>query len=133
MTKKAIIYARTASQGDDEIEIKRQVQACSALAKKSRLTIIDTVLHEGINGMNGSEKRLLNLIGLCKKKKAKALIAYNIERLSRNCADYIRFLFLLKARGYRFLNSYFRRKLDPGDMGEVLQGSAWPRHQKRNH
>lgn len=98
MSKKAIIYARTASQDEDRTKIMRQAQACSALAKKSGLTIVDTVLDEGVNGLNDSEKRLLNLLKLCKKKKAKSLITYDIERLSRNYTDYIRFLFLLKIK-----------------------------------
>lgn len=113
MVKKAIIYARTAckNQDDDKTEITRQVQACLALAKKSGLTIVDTVLHEGVSGLSGSKKRLLNLLRLCKKKKAKALIAYDIERLSRNCNDYIRFSFLLKMKGI--------------DLLTVLSGGEW--------
>lgn len=105
MNNQAIIYARTAceNQIDDKIKITRQIQACSALAKKSGLTIVDTVLHKKVNGMNGSEKRLLNLLKLCKKKKAKILITYDIERLSRNCDDYIRFLFLLETKNIDLL------------------------------
>ncbi|NMB56545.1 recombinase family protein [Candidatus Beckwithbacteria bacterium] len=113
MNKKAIIYARTACKGQDDssIGIQQQIQACLALAKKSGLTVVNTVSHEGVSGLNGSKKRLSNLLTLCKKKKAKALIVYDIERLSRNCNDYIRFSFLLGMKGI--------------DLLTVLSGEEW--------
>jgi DNA invertase Pin-like site-specific DNA recombinase len=105
MNKKAIIYARTAckSQNGDQAEIKRQIQACLALAKKSGLTVVKTVADEGVTELKDSEKRLLNLLRLCQKKRAKTLITYDIERLSRDFAYIIRFLFHLQSKGVDLL------------------------------
>jgi len=113
MNKRAIIYARTAykDRGSDWSQIKKQLQACSKLAKKSGLIMVDTVLHEGVSGLDNAEKRLLNLLALCKEKRVKNLITYDIEYLSRDYTNCIRFLFLLKNQKHRFINSCSRRRL----------------------
>lgn len=113
MSNKAIIYTRTAckNQSDCNTGIQKQIQACQALAKKTGLTVVDTVVHKGVNGIKGSKRRLLKLLSLCKKKRAKTLIVYDIERLSRSCNDYIDFSFLLKMKGI--------------DLLTVLSGKKW--------
>ncbi len=121
MNNKAIIYARTAckSQNGDQAEIKRQIQACLALAKESGLTVVKTIADEGVGGLKDSEKRLLNLLKLCQKKKAKTLITYDIERLSRNFAYNIRFLFHLQSKGV--------------DLLTVLSGENWIKETLTNY
>lgn len=98
MIKKTIIYARIASQqADDTDQIVSQIRACQTLTKNSeRLTVIDIISDEGISGTNKSHERLTDLLMRCKEKKARALIAYNTERLSRNFEDYKNFKRLLE-------------------------------------
>jgi len=106
MTKKAVIYARTAciNQGDNT-KIESQIQACSSLAKKSGLTIVEIVSHHGTSGDHKTEGRLVELVRLCKRKRAKTLITHNTDRLSRKYADCVHFLLLLKAYGIDLLTT----------------------------
>lgn len=91
MNKPAIIYARTAVQEEGSTKNRSQIFACKALARKSgRLTIVDTISDEATIGFNSLD-RLNRLLNHCKSKKARALIVYNTERLSRNFDDYKNF------------------------------------------
>jgi len=103
MTKKVIIYARTAcqTQVDNESQIGNQIRACKRLAKKLGFNVAGTVFQEEVNGMDNSDQRLL--LNFCQEKRAKTFIVYGMDRISRNYADCIRFIFLLKTEGIDLL------------------------------
>ncbi|GEM_PF-6814357 len=101
MTKKAIIYCRTAC--NDQKNKKRfllgQEEVClSSIKKSDHLEMIGVIVDDGA-GSDEQRDRLVKLFGMLKKKGAEVLIAYDTTRISRDYNEYKSFKKSLEIAG----------------------------------
>lgn len=93
--KKAVIYCRVSSkeQVDEGNSLVSQERLCREYALKEGYEIVETFIEKGESAKTADRKEWLRLTAFCEDKRNRidAVIAYKIDRVSRNMADYIQF------------------------------------------
>ena len=98
MSKKAVIYCRTASeeQKGENLALIRQIDMCLTVVKESDcLEVTQIIVDKGISNIDRRQFRLMKLLKTLKTGNIKTLVTYDTYRLSRNYEDYSEFKELL--------------------------------------
>ncbi len=102
-TKKAVIYCRvsTKEQVEEGNSLATQEKNCKEYAKKNGYEIVALFIELGESAKTADRTELKKLMSFCaiKKNGVKAVIAYKIDRISRNTDDYSQLRILLKRYG----------------------------------
>src|SRR5688572_27035811 len=86
---RAIIYARVSTSGqsrDDQISLHTQVESCRDYAESHSYEVIDTLQEVGSAGSVHGRPLLLDAMRRIKMREAQVLLAYNVDRLTREQA-----------------------------------------------
>lgn len=90
--RNAVIYCRvsTKEQAEDGGSLATQERVCREYAAKHGYTVIAIYVEEGESAKTTDRTQLKKLMAFCSAKKhnVKAVIAYKIDRISRNVDDY---------------------------------------------
>ena len=105
--KNAVIYARctTIDQQFGE-SINVQIEKCMSFAKKNGYSVpAEPFIDAGISGVTADGPALKELFDYCGNKKngISAVICYKMDRLTRNIADYIYLVKVLKKQNIEVL------------------------------
>lgn len=102
-TKQAVIYCRvsTKEQAEEGNSLVTQEKHCREFAKKNGYDIAAVFIEQGESAKTADRTELKKLMGFCaiKKNKVSAVIAYKLDRISRNTDDYSQIRILLKKYG----------------------------------
>jgi DNA invertase Pin-like site-specific DNA recombinase len=83
--KKAIIYCRSATvDQNSDTRLSRQKMDCLAYARAHDYEVIEIISEAGFSGLDQSRQGLKKLMALCDHQEVKAVITYDIVRLSRD-------------------------------------------------
>lgn len=95
IAKRAVIYCRVSSkeQVDEGNSLVSQERLCREYALKEGYEIVEIFIEKGESAKTADRKEWLRLTAFCEDKKnhIDAVIAYKIDRVSRNMADYLQF------------------------------------------
>ncbi len=111
--KKAVLYVRvsTKEQVDEGNSLNTQEKLCREYALKNGYEIIHVYIEQGESAKTALRTELQKMLLYCsdKKNKIEAVIAYKIDRLSRNTDDYSQLRILLKRYGVEIksVSEYF--------------------------
>lgn len=101
--KRAVIYCRvsTREQVEEGNSLITQEKACREYAFKSGFDVADVFIEQGESAKTMQRTELKRLIDFCsvRKNNIQAVIAYKIDRVSRNMDDYSQIRILLKRCG----------------------------------
>lgn len=101
--KRAVIYCRvsTKEQVEEGNSLATQEKICKDYALKQGYQIAETFIEQGESAKTTNRSELQRLIYYCslKKNRVSVLIAYKLDRISRNTYDYNQIKFLLKRYG----------------------------------
>lgn len=101
--KRAVIYCRvsTKEQVDEGNSLSTQERLCREYAIKQNYTVVKIYIEQGESAKTRDRTQLQNLLSFCaiKKNNIEAVIAYKIDRISRNLDDYSYIRILLKKYG----------------------------------
>lgn len=101
--KKAVIYCRvsTKEQVEEGNSLVTQERNCREYAIKNGYEIASVFVEQGESAKTADRTELQKLFAYCanKKNEIKAIIAYKIDRISRNTDDYSQIRILLKRYG----------------------------------
>jgi len=90
--KRAVIYCRvsTKEQAKEGGSLLTQKRACTEYAEDNGYEIIETFIEEGESAKTQNRTQLKRLMSFCadRKNNVHAVIAYKIDRISRNMDDY---------------------------------------------
>lgn len=90
--KKAVIYCRvsTKEQVDEGNSIVTQEKACREYALKNQYEVVEIFLEKGESAKTANRPELRKMLDFCKVRKnsISVVIAYKIDRISRNIDDY---------------------------------------------
>lgn len=112
-TKKAVIYCRVSSkeQADEGNSLVSQERICREYAAKEGYDLVGVYIEKGESAKTAKRKELQRLLAFCTSKKGNvhAVIAYKVDRISRNIADYSYIRVKLKKYGVeiRSVTEYF--------------------------
>lgn len=102
-TKRAVIYCRvsTKEQVDEGNSLVSQEKICREYALKQGYEIVETFIEQGESAKTTQRTELQKLLNFCaiKKNNISVVIAYKIDRISRNTDDYSQIRILLKRYG----------------------------------
>jgi len=100
--KKAVIYCRvsTKEQVEEGNSLVSQERLCREYALKEGYEVLEIFIEKGESAKTADRKELQRMLTLCTSKKdlVHAVIAYKVDRISRNIADYS----LIKVRLKKF-------------------------------
>ena len=83
--RKAIIYCRSATADQlSNAQLSRQQEDCLAYARAHNYEVIEVITEAGLSGLDQSRQGLQKLMALCDHQEVKAVITYDIVRLSRD-------------------------------------------------
>ncbi|MBS1503771.1 MAG: recombinase family protein, partial [Bacteroidetes bacterium] len=89
---KAVIYCRvsTKEQVEDGNSLVTQERLCREYAYKEGFEVAEVFIEKGESAKTADRKELNRLLDFCTKKKntVQAVIAYKLDRISRNLGDY---------------------------------------------
>jgi len=98
--KRAVIYCRvsTKEQVDDGNSLVSQERICREYAHKEGYELVEIFIEKGESAKTADRQEWQRLLAFCENKKnaIDAVIAYKIDRISRNIADYSYFKVRLK-------------------------------------
>ena len=101
--RNAIIYCRvsTKEQVEEGNSLVTQERNCREYAAKNNYHIVQVFIERGESAKTAERTELQNLFKFCalKKNEITAVIAYKIDRISRNTDDYSQIRILLKRYG----------------------------------
>lgn len=101
--KKAVIYCRvsTKEQVEEGNSLPTQEKICRDYALKNGYEIAEVFIEQGESAKTAHRTELQRLLNYCalKKHEVKAVIAYKLDRISRNTDDYSQIRLLLKRYG----------------------------------
>jgi DNA invertase Pin-like site-specific DNA recombinase len=101
--KNAVIYCRvsTKEQAEEGNSLNTQEKICREYAVKNGFTVSEVFVEQGESAKTSDRTELKKLFTYCSQKKngIKAVIAYKIDRISRNTDDYSQIRILLKNYG----------------------------------
>ncbi len=101
--KKAVIYCRvsTKEQAEEGNSLVTQEKNCREYALKNGYEIAGVFIEEGESAKTADRPELQKLLSFCanRKNSIQAVIAYKIDRISRNTDDYSQLRILLKRYG----------------------------------
>lgn len=90
--KKAVIYCRvsTKEQVDEGNSLVSQERLCREYALKEGYNVVEIFIEKGESAKTADRKELRRLMDFCTVKRGNvhAVIAYKVDRISRNIADY---------------------------------------------
>jgi site-specific DNA recombinase len=102
-TKRAVIYCRvsTKEQVQEGNSLVTQEKACKDYAEKHGYDIIQTYIEQGESAKTVDRTEFQKLLAFCtaKKNNINAIIAYKIDRISRNTDDYSQIRMQVKRYG----------------------------------
>jgi site-specific DNA recombinase len=98
--KKAVIYCRvsTKEQVEEGNSLSTQEKICREYALKNSYEIVEIFVEQGESAKTSNRPEFQRLLSYCsnKKNQVNAVIAYKIDRISRNTDDYSQIRILLK-------------------------------------
>jgi DNA invertase Pin-like site-specific DNA recombinase len=98
--KKAVIYCRvsTKEQAEEGNSLNSQLRLCKEYAIKNHYEVVAEFIEQGESAKTADRPQLQQLLSFCSVKKngIDAVIAYKIDRISRNTDDYSQIRLLLK-------------------------------------
>lgn len=101
--KKAVIYCRvsTKEQVEEGNSLITQERQCTEYAQKHGYEVVATFIEQGESAKTADRTELKKMMGFCSSKKnsVSAIIAYKIDRISRNTDDYSQIRIALKRYG----------------------------------
>lgn len=101
--KQAVIYCRvsTKEQVEEGNSLVTQEKICKEYALKQGYSITQIFIEQGESAKTADRPQLQNLLAFCanRKNRVSAVIAYKLDRLSRNTDDYSQIRLLLKRYG----------------------------------
>lgn len=102
-SNKAVLYCRvsTKEQVQEGNSLVTQEKACREFAVKNGYDIAEIFIEQGESAKTQNRTELKRLLGYCanKKNEISAVIAYKIDRISRNTDDYSQIRIVLKKYG----------------------------------
>ena len=102
-TKRAVIYCRvsTKEQVDEGNSLLTQEKICKEYAIKQGYEIVKVFVEEGESAKTADRPELKRMTEFCtdRKNMITAVIAYKVDRISRNLADYIQIRLNLRSFG----------------------------------
>ncbi|MBB5397189.1 recombinase family protein [Mucilaginibacter sp. AK015] len=91
-TKRAVIYCRvsTKEQVEEGNSLVSQERICREYALKEGYEVVEIFIEKGESAKTAKRRELQRLLAFCTTKKGNvnAVIAYKVDRISRNIADY---------------------------------------------
>lgn len=100
---RGVIYCRVSSVGqvEDGNSLKTQERLCYEYAAKYGIEIVKVFIEKGESAKTAARPELQDLLKFCSssKNKINCIIAYKIDRISRNMDDYSYLRLLLKSYG----------------------------------
>jgi len=101
--KRAVIYCRvsTKEQVDEGNSLSTQEKICKEFALKNSYEVIEVFIEQGESAKTADRTQLQKLLSYCalRKNKIDVVIAYKLDRISRNTDDYSQIRLLLKRYG----------------------------------
>ena len=85
--KRAVIYARYSSHNQREASIEQQVEWCTDLAARYKLTIIDTYADKAISGKTDNRPSFQRMMKEAKLGKFDYVLAWKSNRMGRNMLE----------------------------------------------
>ena len=102
-TKRAVLYCRvsTKEQVEEGNSLVTQEKNCREYAQKYGYEVVETFIEQGESAKTADRTELKKLMSFCatKKNQIGTVIAYKIDRISRNTDDYSQIRILLKKYG----------------------------------
>jgi site-specific DNA recombinase len=102
-TKNAVIYCRvsTKEQAEEGNSLVTQEKICREYAARQGFTVARIFIEQGESAKTANRTELQNLLSFCsiKKNAVDIVIAYKIDRISRNVDDYSNIRMMLKDYG----------------------------------
>jgi DNA invertase Pin-like site-specific DNA recombinase len=111
--KQAVIYCRvsTKEQVEEGNSLSTQEKLCREYALKNAYDIAEVFIEQGESAKTANRPELQRLLSYCsdRKKQINAVIAYKLDRISRNTDDYSYIRILLKRYGIeiKFTSEHF--------------------------
>ena len=85
--KKAIIYARYSSHGQQEQSIDGQLRDCYAFAERQGYTIVGEYIDRALTGRNDDRPDFQRMLADARKKQFQCIIVWKLDRFARNRYD----------------------------------------------
>ena len=96
-----IIYARQSLERPDSVSIEAQIDQCKKLAQNDIMIFKDV----GYSGKNTNRPQFEKMIEQIKSGKVRAIIAYRLDRITRNIIDFANLLQLLEKYNVQFMSA----------------------------
>lgn len=122
MEKKAVAYVRISTEEQSTFSIAQQIEAVKRTAQVQGYILSDSniFIDEGFSAKTTNRPALIKMLAFCSQKKNNitALIAYKIDRMSRDTADYLGIMKALASHGVRFISC--TESIEDSPSGEFL-------------
>lgn len=111
--KRAVIYCRvsTKEQVDEGNSLTTQEKHCMDYAQRQGFLVVEKFIEQGESAKTADRTQLQRLLNFCADKRngVQVIIAYKLDRISRNTDDYSQIRLLLKRYGveFRFTSEHF--------------------------
>ena len=117
--KKAVIYARYSSRGQNEQSIDQQIAECEKFAKRNGYTIINRYYDEARTGTNDKRPNFQRMIFDSGSKNFEYIIIYKMDRFARNRYHSVYYKSKLKKNGVKVISAMEPISDDPS--GIILE------------
>ena len=117
--KKAVIYARYSSAGQNEQSIAGQVEVCKKWANDNDVSIVHIYHDEAISGKTDKRPDFQRMIKDAKSKKFDYIIVYKLDRFARNRFDSATYKAQLKKYDVRIMSAM--ENITDGPEGIILE------------
>ena len=122
MEKKAVAYVRISTEEQSTFSIAQQTEAVKRMAQMQGYTLLDSniFIDEGFSAKTTNRPALIKMLAFCSQKNNNitAVIAYKIDRMSRDTADYLGIMKTLASHGVRFISC--TESIEDSPSGEFL-------------
>lgn len=123
--KRAVIYCRvsTKEQVEEGSSLETQEKICKEFAFRNSLEVVEIFIEQGESAKTVNRTELKKLLAFCKdsRNKIQAVIAYKIDRISRNTDDYSKIRLELKSYGVEIKST--TEHFDSNPVGKFLENT----------
>lgn len=123
MIKYAVAYVRISTEDQSNFSIQQQIEIVKKMAISRGYTLPEEniFIDEGFSAKTTNRPALTKMLAFCslKKNNITALIAYKIDRISRDTSDYLVIMKMLAGYGVKFISC--TEPIEDGPTGEFIQ------------
>ena len=122
----AVIYARYSSDNQREESIKGQLRECAAYAERKGLTVVCQYIDRALSAKTDARPQFQKMIRDSNARKFEVILAWKLDRFSRNRYDSAYYKHLLQKNGVHVISATEEISNSPEGilMESVLEGMA---------